>query len=175
MLNKAECKESGKKLIADSLKNGKALEKFCEMIVKQGVSDGTAKILSTPGADYYSILPLASQNTELVARRSGIVSSIDALTFARVCHELGAGRHQTTDSVDHGVGLVLNVRIGQFVTKGHKWLTVYHHGNLTNAQSASLEGALIINESGDTKNLPVQSRVIDIIDSKRKKTVFVCQ
>lgn len=174
-LEKVESEEAGKKLIAESLENGKALQKFCDMLIAQGVQPGVAQKLCTAGTDPHSILPLASQKIELVARKSGIVSGIDALALAKVSHTLGAGRYNANDEVDHGVGLVLSVRVGQFVNKGDKWIDVYHNGNLTSSQKASLENALEIDENGGTVDLPAASRIIDVIDKKRQRSIFVCQ
>jgi len=170
-----ESEEAGKKLIADTLENGEALQKFCDMIIAQGVQPAVAQKLCAAGTDPFTILPLASQKLELVAEKSGLVSGIDALVMAKVTHELGAGRIMATDKVDHGVGLVLGVRVGQFVNKGDKWVTVYHNGNLGDSQKALLEKALEVNENGGTVDLPAASRIIDIIDSKRRRSIFVCQ
>ena len=174
-LKKVESEEAGKKLIADSLENGKALQKFCDMIMAQGVQRGVAQELCTAGADPFSILPLAAKKLELVAKKSGIVSGIDALVMAKVTHELGAGRINAADKVDHGVGLVLGVRVGQFISQGDKWVTVYHNGNLGDLQKASLENALEVDENGGTVDLPAVSRIIDVIDSERRRSIFVCQ
>lgn len=174
-MEKVESEEDGKKLIADALGNGKALKKFCEMLTAQGVQPGVAQKLCTPGADPLNVLPLASNKTELVADKSGIVSEIDALTLAKVTHQLGAGRHQSSSKIDHGVGIVLSVRVGQFITKGTKWATVHHNGNLGDSQVASLKGALEIDENGGTADLPAASRIIEVITSKRRQSIFVCQ
>lgn len=174
-MSKVESQEAGKKLIANTLENGKALQKFCDMIKAQGVQPGVAEKLCEAGGDPFSILPLASEKLELVAEKSGIVSGIDALVMAKVTHALGAGRLTATDKVDHGVGLVLGVRVGQFVNKGDKWVTVYHNGNLSDLQKASLEKALEVDENQGTVDLPAVSRIIDVIDSKRRRSIFVCQ
>ena len=167
--------EDGKKLIADSLDNGKALHKFCEMLTAQGVKPDLAQELCTPGSDPFSILPLASQKMELVSDKSGIVSEIDALAIAKVLHELGAGRHHAGSKVDHGIGATLSVRVGQFVNVGDKWVTIHHNGNLVDSQLASLKEAFKIDENGGTVDLPVRSRIIDVIDGQRRPSVFVCQ
>ena len=159
-----ESKKDGTKLIADALKSGKALQKFCEMLKAQGVQPDVAQKLCTPGTDPFSVLPLASQNMNLFTEKSGIVSEIDALALAKVSHELGAGRQQSSSSIDHGVGMVLSVRVGQFITKGSKWLTVHHNGNLSESQIASLRKAVGVDETSDTADLPMASRIIDIID-----------
>ena len=133
------------------------------MLTAQGVQPEAAQKLCTPGSDPFSILPLASQTTDLVADKSGIVSAIDALTLAKVVHKLGAGRHHSSSSIDYGVGVMLNVRVGQFVKAGDKWITVHHNGNLTDSQIACLKEALEIDENGGTIDLPCASRVVDIV------------
>ena len=170
-----ESEQDGVKLIADALESGKALQKFCEMLKAQGVQPDVAQKLCTPGADPLSLLPLASQKTELVAEKSGIVSRIDALALGRVTHKLGAGRQLSSSKIDHGIGIVLSVRVGQFIPRGSKWITVYHNGNLDDFQIASLKNAVEIDENGGTADLPVPSRIIDIVDGRRRSSIFVCQ
>ena len=79
------------------------------------------------------------------------------------------------DKVDHGVGFILDVRVGQFVSKDDKWVTVYHNGNLSDSQIAELKSALEINENGGTADQPIASRIIDVIDSRRRNSIFVGQ
>lgn len=100
---------------------------------------------------------------------------IDALVLAKVSHKLGAGRSNVADKVDHGVGFVLDVRVGQFVRKDDRWVTVYHNGNLSDSQIAELKSALEINENGGTADKTIASRIIDVIDSRRRNSIFVGQ
>lgn len=174
-LNKAESQKAGAKLIADALENGKALQKFCDMLKAQGVSPDLAKNLCTQDADPFSILPIAAERFDLLVDKSGIVTVIDALVLAKVSHKLGAGRSNVADKVDHGVGFVLHVRVGQFVRKDDKWVTVYHNGNLSDSQIAELKSALEINENGSTADKPIASRIFDVIDSRRQNSIFVGQ
>ncbi|RMX51602.1 hypothetical protein pdam_00018639 [Pocillopora damicornis] len=174
-LNKAESQKAGAKLIADALENGKALQKFCDMLKAQGVSPDLAKNLCTRDADPFSILPIAAKRFDLLVDKSGIVTVIDALVLAKVSHKLGAGRSNVADKVDHGVGFVLDVRVGQFVRKDDKWVTVYHNGNLSDSQIAELKSALEINENGSTADKPIASRIFDVIDSRRRNSIFVGQ
>lgn len=163
------------KLITDALENGKALQKFCDMLKAQGVSPDLAKNLCTRDADPFSTLPIAAKRLDLFVDKSGIVTVIDALVLAKVSHKLGAGRSNVADKVDHGVGFVLNVRVGQFVSKDDRWVTVYHNGNLSDSQIAELKSALEINENGGTADQPIASRIIDVIDSRRRNSIFVGQ
>ena len=39
--------------------------------------------------------------------------------------ETGAGRHQKTDPVDYGAGIIMNVRIGGYIKKGDVLAKVY--------------------------------------------------
>lgn len=175
ILKKTESVEDGSKLIADALDSGKALGKFREMLEAQGVQPDVAQKLCTPGADPFEVLPLASQTTELFAKKNGIVTEIDALALAMVMHKLGAGRDQTGDSIDHGIGIVLSVTVGQFIQKSSKWVTVYHKGNLSGSQITCLEKAIKINENGGTTDLPIKSRIIDILHSKRRHSISIGQ
>lgn len=143
-----------------------------------------AKNLCTRDADPFSILPIAAKRFDLLVDKSGIVTVIDALVLAKVSHKLGAGRSNVADKVDHGVGFILDVRVGQFVSKDDRWVTVYHNGNLSDSQIAELKSALEItelksaleiNENGGTADQPIASRIIDVIDSRRRNSIFVGQ
>ncbi|EDO43698.1 predicted protein [Nematostella vectensis] len=176
-LNKVDSAEEGFNKIKTSLHNGTALRKFQEMLSAHGVSPDTANALCTPGADPYVVLPLAPQKTELRANKPGIVRDINAMACASVCGRLGAGRQKSTDAVDHSVGLILHVRVGQYVHKGDVWVCVHHKGNLDKEGIECLEKAIMIVESEKTESLPVESRIIEVIDSLsvRKSSLFTSQ
>lgn len=167
--------EDGAKCIADALESGQALHKFRDMLEAQGVQPQDIQNLCRPGANPFKVLPCAPQKYELFAEKSGIVKEIDALALAIVTHKLGAGRDQPGSSIDHGVGIVLCIRVGQFIERSSKWITVYHNGNLNDSLKMSLEKAIKVDQNGGTEDLPISSRIIDVVHSKRQHPVSVGQ
>merc|ERR1719483_1540102 len=77
-----ESLEEGKQQIENVLDSGKAMEKFQQMLIKQGVKPSIAAELCT--ADNNNILPLASRTTQLVATQSGWVEKVEPSAVAKL-------------------------------------------------------------------------------------------
>ena len=54
-----------------------------------------------------------------------------------------------TDTIDHAVGILLEVDIGESMTKGQTWVTIHHRGNLSKDLVDRVQNALIM---GKEKN-----------------------
>ncbi|XP_031552709.1 thymidine phosphorylase-like [Actinia tenebrosa] len=164
-LGKAHTPEEGMESIKLTLSNGMAIKKFSEMLVAQGVSQEIADALCNPDTNPYKYIPLATKSYEVKAQKSGIIKDIDALECATLCGSLGAGRQKSTDKIDHGVGMVFNVRVGEYIKEGETWVVIYHSGNLTDENVKALQNSIVIKESDSEESLPVQSRLIEVIDA----------
>ncbi|MEO0082433.1 MAG: thymidine phosphorylase [candidate division WOR-3 bacterium] len=90
-----------------ALTQGQALEKFRQMIDLQG---GNPKVI-----DDYSLLPRAKHVAQVLARSSGYVRAIDALTVGLLAVEMGAGRLQVGAKIDPAVGFVFKRKTGDRV------------------------------------------------------------
>ena len=93
-----------------ALESGAGLQKFREMIAAQG---GDARV-----ADDVGLLPRAKLVTAVPAARDGYVAAMDTTAIGYVAQGLGAGRARKDDTIDPAVGLVMDVRIGDFVRAG---------------------------------------------------------
>ena len=115
--------------IQDSLHDGTALHCFIEMATYQGVEssifDSEHSLCLALG-----LLDSKLNTTEIKSHFSGTVSHIDAMELALVALELGAGRKKLGDLIDHAVGFLLEVELGETVEKGDTWITVHHRGKL---------------------------------------------
>ena len=107
-----------KKVIED----GRALEKFAEMIDMLG---GNAKIIDKPE----DILRPASLIRDVYPRRSGVVSFVDTRALGVGIVEMGGGRAKVTDSIDYSVGLSNIAQIGEKVGQGGRPLATIHAKN----------------------------------------------
>ena len=106
-------------MVDEVIENGKALEKLGQMIEYQG---GNKEVIND-----YSIMGEASQEIELLYLNEDdcYVNSIDALMIGEAAMNLGAGRATLDDVIDHTVGIVLNKKVGDKLTKGDVIACIY--------------------------------------------------
>lgn len=102
--------------VVDSIKSGKAYNKFLELVKAQG-----GKIDS---------LRLSDDSIEIIATETGVVRKIDALELGKLSVKLGAGRVSKEDKIDYNVGIYLNKLVGDTVKKGDLLATVYVNKNI---------------------------------------------
>lgn len=102
--------------VVDSIKSGKAYNKFLELVKAQG-----GKIDS---------LRLSDDSIEIIATEVGVVRKIDALELGKLSVKLGAGRVSKEDKIDYNVGIYLNKLVGDTVKKGDLLATVYVNKNI---------------------------------------------
>jgi len=123
---------SARKLAMEELRSGRALLKFREMVEAQG---GDPEVIND-----YSLLPTAKMETHVLAGNDGYVTSIDVKQLGLNVCSLGGGRLTGSDKVDHGVGIMSRVKIGQKVKKNEILATIQHHAHQDKLVSAmSLE------------------------------------
>jgi pyrimidine-nucleoside phosphorylase len=103
------------------LENGEALEEFRKLIKSQG---GDPKIV-----DNYGLMPLAAERTEVLAPKGGYLARFQNSQIGLTLIELGGGRKQKSDTIDHGVGFIFHKKIGDQIKKNEPLLTIYHHQN----------------------------------------------
>jgi len=90
---------------AEKLDDGSAYEVYRAMIHAQG-------------GDPDAVMPLAPLREEVVASRSGFITSVDALAVGVAAWRLGAGRARKEDPVSATAGVLCLVREGDKVDKG---------------------------------------------------------
>lgn len=124
--------KEGLELLDEKLKSGEGLKKLQELIVNQG-GDGRV-------AYDTSLLPKAEEKIEVAAERDGYVSRIVTDDIGYAAKALGAGRTRKEDPIDPAVGLVMNVRLGDYVKKGQSLVTLHVNGGrgLTEAKQKVL-------------------------------------
>ena len=116
--------------VSGVLRSGKGLEKFREIVVRQG---GDPRVL-----DDYKLLPLSRKLLFVVADRAGYVAEMKAEAIGRAAMHLGAGRERAQDSVDAGVGVLLRVRVGERVKSGQSIAEIYGRDDATMQEAAML-------------------------------------
>jgi len=110
---------AGIKQAKAAIKDGRALQKFSELIARQG---GDIDYLTD-----YKKFKLAAQTTPVLAPHSGYIHAMDTVKIGLACVELGGGRQSIDDQIDFSVGLVFHKKIGAKIKAGETLVTIYHH------------------------------------------------
>lgn len=130
---RAESFQEGKETAEQVLSDGRALEKFREMVRHQGGDDRIIEEPERMGSSRYS--------RDVLAGRAGFVAEMAAQEIGRASQHLGAGRLRKEDEIDFTAGIRMHVRIGNFVKEGDVLATLY------GADSRKLEEAETILEA----------------------------
>jgi pyrimidine-nucleoside phosphorylase len=102
--------EGGRERLMGAIDDGSALEKLKEVTVAHG---GDATVLEDT-----SLLPRAPEEGVVTAPADGYVTRCDSLTIGKAATRIGAGRERSDDTIDHGVGITLEAKIGDRVARG---------------------------------------------------------
>lgn len=113
--------------IEENLQNGKAYQKFLELVTNQGGDISYFQDTQKFGKAKYVIPVLSSED--------GIIENIDAEMVGSISVYVGAGRMKKEDKIDHEVGIVLNKKIGDIVKIGES-LAFVHVNDEGKAQGA---------------------------------------
>jgi len=138
--------ESGAVMILDSLTDGSAFDVFLRMAIAQGANANLFE------SDHSLLLGLGllDENlvmTEIITPSSGWISDIDAMALALVSLDLGAGRKNLGDTIDHAVGMILDAQVGEWLDEGEAWVTVQHRDTLNDDIMQRLGQALTLTQT----------------------------
>ena len=110
--------DDARELAQQCLLDGAGYRKFRDVIQAQG---GNPQVL-----DRFELLPNATGVREIPSPRAGFVSAIDAEDIGRASSMIGAGRDRKEDVVDHAVGVILEVKVGQRIDAGGVLCRLYY-------------------------------------------------
>ena len=105
--------EQGRALYDQLIGSGAAVAKMREVIEAQS---GDPRVV-----DDYALLPGAANQQAVSATVAGYVQKIDAEAVGHASMLLGAGRARLESAIDHGVGLIVDARIGDKIPLGRRW------------------------------------------------------
>ena len=97
-------------LLNKTNQDGTALDKFKQMIKRQGGDTGII--------EDYSKLPQAKVKCEVQSTRIGYLKEIQTEQIGWLAIEIGAGRKRREEQIDHAAGFVIRRKIGERVQKG---------------------------------------------------------
>jgi pyrimidine-nucleoside phosphorylase len=146
--------EGGRRILTEAIDSGKAMQKLIDVVVAQG---GDPAVIEDP-----DLLPVCAHEAVITAPRDGFVTRCDALTIGVAAMRLGAGRERKEDTVDPGVGITLEAKVGHQVSKGEPLARVrYSDAALWNAQEKLLTSAWTIADAAPEP----QALIIERIES----------
>ena len=155
---KARNFKNAQEKLEESIKSGKALEKFKQMVKKQG---GHPKIVHD-----YRVLPWSKHKIAVESNQTGYVKSIGTLKIGLSAVELGAGRERLDSKIDPGVGFLIKKKVGDFVKKGEN-LAVVFANDLKKGERAKQEIKEAYQISGVRTNR--LKKILYLVDEKRIK------
>lgn len=144
--------EENKKKLMKNVENGKAYDKFLELVERQGGDIEYVKDVSKFEKAKY-ILPVISNKT-------GYIKSLNAEKVGKISGSLGAGRIKKEDTIDMAVGLILKKKISDFVEEGE--VLAYIHANNEKLGKQKVEELLNIYEIIEEK-VEKPNCIIDVI------------
>ena len=113
----AENLEAGVERAAITIRNGAALAKFRELVVAQG---GDGRYVDEPDR-----FPRADHVKTVQAPQFGYLAAMKASEIGVAVVALGGGREEKGQPIDHRVGVVMHVDVGDRVAPGASLFTVY--------------------------------------------------
>lgn len=117
LAKQADSLEGAKALAEAACEDGRALDKFRQLVAVQG---GDPALVDAPEQ-----LAQAAYVEEIRAERGGYIAGIDARTIGWSCVHLGGGRLVKEDKIDHAVGMVIPIKVGDKVEKGDLLVTIH--------------------------------------------------
>lgn len=152
---KASSVEEGIKISEEVIANGKAFQKWIDIVEEQGGDSSVIKDTKT--------YPRATYEFELLSKEDGYVTSMNSFEIGMGSLELGAGRKSIEDVIDPEAGITLKKKVGDKIAKGETILTGFtNKPTMIETVTELLYGAVEIkNEKPETERL-----VTHVCDSK---------
>ena len=105
--------------IKDAISSGKAYSKFKEFVFAQG---GDVHFVENVESDSFVIEDI---KLDIVAKKSGVITGIDAEKIGRASLALGAGRETKESEIDLNSGIEFKKVVGDRISKGDVIASLY--------------------------------------------------
>jgi pyrimidine-nucleoside phosphorylase len=122
----------GREIAAELIANGRARDKFREIIRLQG---GDAGVVDDPAR-----LPKAKQTAKAPSMKAGYITAIRCEQVGIASMLLGGGREKKEDSVDPAVGIVLEKKVGDEVKAGSTLCTIHFNSEERKGEALAMLG-----------------------------------
>lgn len=152
LANKGDNLEKNKEKLLENIKNGKAYDKFLELVKNQGGDISYLEDLEK--------LPKASYREPVYSEKEGYIQEINSKEIGLLSNVLGAGRRRKEDPIDPTVGVVLAKKVTDFVQKGE--ILAYVHANQKQQLAGVKQALLDIIQIGKEKPLK-EDTILEIL------------
>ena len=144
--------DSAKEQCEAVIENGSALQKLCDLVKAQGGDESYIKDESK--------FPLAKYKYEIKAEKDGYISLLEAEKIGNASCLLGAGRSVKDDKIDMLAGIVLNVKVGDKISKNDTVMTLYSSSEekIKNALSTALSSIKISDKKVKEQNVIIDEK-----------------
>jgi len=122
--------EAGHKLAQQTIADGSAFAKFCEVTRLQGGNPEALREVRK--------LPAARNQREIRSKHDGHVQAMDCEQVGIASLVLGGGREKKEDAIDPAVGIVLHKKVGDQVAEGEPICTLHFNSDARLAEAESL-------------------------------------
>lgn len=139
--------EAGEALAAEMIASGRALAKFRQLIVAQGGDPAYV--------DNVSLFPRAPVVQTVEAKEEGYLAAVAADQIGMAVVMLGGGREKKGDPIDHRVGVVMHIKVGDRIERGQPLFTVHARSSEDAKQAASRVGSALRLSSEPVEPLPL--------------------
>jgi len=110
MAKEISYQEAQKELI-HNLENGKAYDKFVELVHKQNGDINSMK--------------LSSKVFSIKSKETGFIKEIKAQKLGELVRSIGGGRYNKDDVIDYQVGMLLNKKVNDYVLEDEELVKIY--------------------------------------------------
>lgn len=117
LAGRAQTRPQARRQILRVLENGRALQKFQQMVKEQG---GNPAVVEDD-----TLLPVAKYKRDCLAEREGYIRSIDAYQVGMLGLDIGLGRRRLTDQISPGAGFVFHKKVGDQVKESEVLAEVF--------------------------------------------------
>ncbi|MDQ0233584.1 pyrimidine-nucleoside phosphorylase [Metabacillus malikii] len=152
LAEKADSLDEARSKLIEVMHNGKAIETLKVFLEAQG---GDSTVVDNPDK-----LPKATYTFELEAQEDGYVAEIIADSVGTAAMLLGAGRATKESTIDLAVGLVLNKKIGDGVTKGESLVTIHSNSEQVESVKQKLYESIVLSST----SVPAPTLIYATID-----------
>lgn len=114
---RARSMDEARDMLTQVRDDGRALEKFRQMVVAQG---GDGRQVDEPER-----LPQAAHIADVLAPQEGVIAAMDTTALGWAAVRLGAGRRTKGEAIDPAVGFVMPVQVGDRLPAGAVLATVH--------------------------------------------------
>lgn len=145
MAGRVDDHEGGRQLADRVLKDGEAFARFRDLVSAQS---GDVSFVDHPDR-----LPTAEHRRIVKAEREGFIQGVDPKEVGLAVVALGGGRRKKGDPIDHSVGVMVHVKVGDQVERGEALFSL-HAGSEADLEVAAKRVSSAIEISDEAVDSP---------------------